>query len=1603
MKSITFIDLEIQPETGAILDMGAMKGDGETFHLKNEKEYIRFLTGTDYLCGHNIVNHDLKYLKSIVAEADVTTDLAVDTLFLSALLFPKKPYHALLKDEKLQNDELNNPLSDAIKAKELFEDEIMAFRALTEPLKKIYFLLLGEETGFKGFFHYLDYKENGNVEEVIRSYYADRICEHTDLIGIIEGNPVELAYALVLIQVNDRLSILPPWIVKNYPDLDRIMDTLRNRPCIEGCPYCDLALDGRNGLMQFFGFEEFRSYDGEPLQEKAVQAALRGESLLAVFPTGGGKSITFQIPALMSGASVKGLTVVISPLQSLMKDQVDNLERSGIIEAVTINGLLDPIERAKSFERVKDGSASLLYISPESLRSRSIEHLLLGRKIVRFVIDEAHCFSSWGQDFRVDYLYIADFIKALQEKKSLLEPIPVSCFTATAKPKVIEDIRLYFYMKLELELDVYSASVSRSNLHYKVIEKKDKEDKYNTLRNLIESKPCPTIVYVSRTKSAFELAQRLCRDGLQAKPYYGKMNKQEKSENQDAFIAGEISIMVATSAFGMGVDKKDVGMVIHYDISDSLENYLQEAGRAGRDESLSADCYVLYCEEDLNKHFILLNQTKITMKEIQQVWYAIKNLTKFKKTLSQSALEIARKAGWDENVRDIETRVKTAVSALEESGYLKRGQNMPRIYADSITCRNVQQAIETINKSWRFIDKEKETAIRIIKKLVGERSRAPIVGSQDKSGGATESRVDYICDHLGLTREEVIHAVNMLREEGILGDNKDLNAYLQKGNKITGILQELEQYHELERFLLGVLTQEEKTYNLKELNGMAGELGLKKVTVTRIKDLVHYWAVKRMLRFRLTGHSYYHMQIQCLLTADEMDERVKKRQELARFAVSYLEERSQGLAENKEGCVNVVFSVLKLKQAYEESVKLFKMDVDVADVEDALFYLKRMDIINIDGGFLVIYNRLNVERLVLDNKIRYKLADYQKLQEFYNSKVEQIHIVGEYAHKMVEDYQSALLFVEDYFQLSYESFLQKYFKGRRGQEIRRNITPAKFRQLFGELSPSQLEIITDKDSQYLAVLAGPGSGKTRVLAHKLASLILMEDVKHEQMLMLTFSRAAATEFKKRLRILIGDAVNFIEIKTFHSYCFDLQGVMGNVKKSNEVIPRTVEMIRNGDVEASRIMKSVLVIDEAQDMDVEVYNLVETLMQQNEEMRVIAVGDDDQNIFEFRGSSAEYLEKFLIEKQATKYELLNNYRSKRNLVEFSNQFVKRLSGRLKERAIVSNDADDGIIRVIRYASEQLIVPVVQDISNMERRGSSCVLTSTNDEALQVTGLLIKNGVVAKLIQSNEGFSLGNLVELRYFHEKLNQQKETTVIDEDTWRQAKLSLVDRYSESNKLRICKRIVHDFEVVNPDRKYLTDFEMFVRESKLEDFQFGDQGEVFVSTIHKSKGKEFDNIYLMLSNFSQKTLEDARKLYVAITRAKSNLFIYTNGNCFDAVRVENMMLSKDALDYPPPKEIAIQVGYKDVFLDYFIGKQKLIDCLQSGDELSYEKGCCVDAEGRPVVRFSKRFMEQVQRVEDRGYVSKSAKVNYMIYWQKEGSEVENKIILPQLYFERPE
>ena len=1589
-ENYAMVDVEVGMDDNKIHDIGGLRSDGAIYHKASRRELLDFLHGTDYVCGHNIIHHDARYLF-----ADGTYRwMLVDTLYVSPLLFPERPYHKLVKNDKLISEQMNNPVNDCEKARTLLLDELARWHSLPDEKRRLFASLLKGKEEFEGFLHMAnaEYIRDG-ISELIKQLYVGKICLNADIDQLVRQYPCGLAYALALIDTTDNHSVTPGWVLHNYPEVEYIIKQLRHTRCKEGCSYCNTQLDVLHNLKTYFGYEHFRTYEGEPLQERAIQTAVDGKSLLAIFPTGGGKSLTFQLPALMAGRALHGLTVVISPLQSLMKDQIDTLANRGITDAVTINGMLDPITRALAIQRVCDGDASLLYISPEMLRSKTIEKILMARHVVRFVIDEAHCFSAWGHDFRVDYLYIGKFIREYQKRKGCRQPIPVSCFTATAKPKVIQDICDYFKQTVDADLELFASKASRTNLHYSVIHTDSDDEKYIKLRALIADFNCPTIVYVSRTRRTRELAARLTRDGYKALAFNGKMASDEKAASQDAFMNDQVHIIVATSAFGMGVDKKDVGLVIHYDISDSLENYVQEAGRAGRDPNLSARCYVLYSDNDLDKHFILLNQTKLSISEIQQVWKAIKYLTRQRMNISCSALEIARQAGWDDSVSDIETRVRTALATLEQGGYLIRGNNIPHVYATGITVKNMDEARQRISTSLLFESNEIEKAVRIIKSLISQKY---ITKAQDAEA---ESRIDYLADILGLSKWEVISVVERMRQEGILADNKDISAYLlDAGDSERKSQTLLERFARLERYILNHIPDESLRISCKQLNENALNDGISSSKEKDIRTLLYFLTIKGYTHKR--EDTVHNMEIKRQTDMESTIRRFEKRLEISRFAIEWLykiaaEAEQKGMSDSA-----VKFSVVELtNQINASSHSLFgnMEDIQLEDVEEALLYMSKIGALKLEGGFLVLYNAMNIQR-VKDSKVRYKQDDYRMLNEFYKQKIQQIHIVGEYANLMVKDYDAALRYVQDYFQMDYRKFVAKYFKGERIGEIQRNLTPQKYDQLFGQLSQRQMEIISDKESRCIVVAAGPGSGKTRVLVHKLASLLLLEDVKHEQLLMLTFSRAAATEFKQRLMELIGNAAHFVEIKTFHSYCFDLLGRIGNLEDAKNVVEKAAEMISQGEVEQNKIGKTVLVIDEAQDMGANEYALIKALMTNNEEMRVIAVGDDDQNIYEFRGSDSGYMYRLAQEDGSRLVEMTENYRSARQPVGFANGFLKNIHKRIKSTPIISMRKEKGLVEVTHYQSRYMYQPLVDSLLRNKDKGISCVLTQTNEEAVILVALLRKHGVRSKLIQSMDGLRFWNMAEVRYLLRYIDKRVTTPLIPETLWEEAKRATSVIYEKSTSIAYVRRCLEQFEQTNK-AKYFSDFKEFVFESSVEDFCDLDGADVVVSTIHKAKGKEFDDVYMLISDNYSKDAYLMRRYYVGMTRAKDRLFIHTNGDCFNHLSADRHFA--DTQTYAMPEEIVLQLSHKDVHLGFFKERKNEVLTLRGGDSLMYSDFFLyIPSTHIPVAKLSQKMQATLSEWEERNYKVKSASVRFVVAWKPKDApkdEPETAVLLVDL------
>ena len=354
---------------------------------------------------------------------------------------------------------------------------------------------------------------------------------------------------------------------------------------------CSGNVDKLTILREKFGYASFR-----PGQEEVIDAILSGTDVLAVMPTGAGKSLCYQIPALM----LDGMTIVISPLISLMKDQVSALKEAGC-EAAFLNSSLSGKEYADTMNEILDGRVKLLYIAPERLQKAEMAQFAANTCLPLVVVDEAHCVSQWGHDFRTSYLQITDFIKTIKPR-----PV-VAAFTATATVNVRDDIRKLLALRTPLSVNT---GFDRPNLYFEVQKPKDK--KAALLECLDRRKELSGIIYCATRKSVEEICNLLIRHGFNATRYHAGLDDDERRKNQDDFIFDRKPIMVATNAFGMGIDKSNVSFVIHYNMPKNIESYYQEAGRAGRDGS-PADCILLYNGQDVR-----INQYLITHDEEEE-------------------------------------------------------------------------------------------------------------------------------------------------------------------------------------------------------------------------------------------------------------------------------------------------------------------------------------------------------------------------------------------------------------------------------------------------------------------------------------------------------------------------------------------------------------------------------------------------------------------------------------------------------------------------------------------------------------------------------------------------------------------------------------------------------------------------------------------------------------------------------------------------------------------------------------------------------------------------------------------------------------------------
>lgn len=424
------------------------------------------------------------------------------------------------------------------------------------------------------------------------------------------------------------------------------------------------------------------------------------------------------------------------------------------------------------------------------------------------------------------------------------------------------------------------------------------------------------------------------------------------------------------------------------------------------------------------------------------------------------------------------------------------------------------------------------------------------------------------------------------------------------------------------------------------------------------------------------------------------------------------------------------------------------------------------------------------------------------------------------------------------------------------------------------------------------------------------------------------------------------------------------------------------------------------------MSREDFALVMSLIDSNNALRVIAVGDDDQNIYAFRGSDSRYLKTLLLDKDAARYEMTENWRSTPAIVTLADAFAGMLHGRLKTTPNRAVKTENGIVRIVRHTRPGFEAAISEEIAAALKagtlKGSTALLTVTNEEARLCAVLLADAGVRVRLIEGEKKLNFCDLLETRTLLHFLKKRAGAGgLIEKGVWNEARDFVKDRYQGSPWVENVTTVMKAFEGLTPtEHLYLSDFEDTVTELKLEETYPAARGLVTVSTMHKAKGREFENVWLLASRTTYPDDEARRVLYVAMTRAKTNLFVHAASGVLSDFTVEGVEHSIDTRTFPAPREIAVALGHDDVFLDWFIARKQRIFTMTAGMLLTpAEHGLTIAGpEGCDmIVRFSKSFEEKLAGLTAKGYRITRAEIRAIVAWKKTEDETLYPVVLPEL------
>lgn len=1540
-------------------------------------ELTRRIHPQTLLCGHNIIDYDLPILRERIPRWTFLHQPPVlDSLLLSPLAFPKRPYHALIKDRELKAQG-NDPLRDCKASAIVMSDVIAVFTQQASrdhaSLAVILTLLAGgamSSNAREGITRLAERLGVASLDatsltEAILRLGEERCCPNHLRTTADESrdNPdlkTALAYLLSWLPVAGADSIIPHWVGHRFPGVVPLLHRLRGQSCDDpACPYCRRMHDPQQQLKRWFNFDSFRKEPalpgnpGRSLQEAIVRAGMNRESLLAILPTGGGKSLCFQIPALYHYTTTGALTVVISPLQALMKDQVENLvQRSGIHCTAALYGMLTMAERTCLLRDIAEGGIGLLYISPEQLRSTSLRKALLPRRIACWVYDEAHCLSKWGHDFRPDYLYAARYIRELANEQSV-DPPPVCCVTATAKRDVQDEIVGHLHEALGHHLIRYDGGSDRPNLYYRV-EETAGTTKEQRIHEILEQQlgsgqdEGTAVIFCATRKSAQLMADTLIHYGWTAGCFHAGLEMEEKKKAFSDFMANRTQVMVATNAFGMGVDKPDIRVVIHAEVPGSLENYVQEAGRAGRD-GLPAECILLFDQKDIETQFRLSGHSRILLEEIQDMWRAIKRADR-KKTgeVIITAEEILGQVDRDDGRYGFngQTKVKTAIAMLEKQGFLERNENRPIVFQGRALVKDFEEGCQKIDGLGLLPERAMlwKAYLHVFLKLESVNGcgldpfvNLPLTASAHQAHEAgTRNRITVYRFVINVLNEMAAPAAGILAK-GIL-----FSAWIKNG-KYKNAVSALNALMNAEEYFIRLLEEAEP-------DGEGWIPGRLKSINHRLAQTHHPCTPDQLVRFLKQwerDHEYVAQGRPAVEFKAMSQDRIKLRlirdwasvREGINWRHAYLLTLLTHLidqAPNDERDALVDFSEQDVMAVFDSelTLKSNRLSNPGQALLGLLTFAHQCQLLDLQNGKALISSamtlRLSGDKISGKRPPGFTKGDYGPLRIFYEEKILQVHVVAEYARKATDKIAAHIAMIADYFRLDREAFNERYL--REDPEMYRRATGIEsFRMIVDALGhPDQQRMVAAKLTGNGIILAGPGSGKTRVIVHRCAYLLRVERVRPSALLVLCFNRNACLELRKRIRRLVGEDARGLIVSTYHGLALRLLGRSFsdfNSRSKEEAIDfkallreATAWLRGEQDVVGAdaaylrdRLMGDIrhILIDEYQDVDADEYAFIRALSglggsgDKNKQPTLLAVGDDDQSIYGFKGANVAYIRQFSEDYEAREDYLVENFRSTKAIIDTANRLIEHNTNRMKTahpircdrrratqaeggRFTALDPVGGGLVSIldVRNATDEAfrITTEIKRLRELDPAGcwrDFAILARNNLVLSMLRPMLMDAEIPHRVDRGVDGMgTLLRVREIASWLDYLQGHKD----EEWTASQLREKLAALISQVTNpwSALLDSLVGEFHEQEGERPVLVDsIHAFFVDGLIEArYQPPATDEVRLLTVHRAKGLEFKHVFMVDDAWPQDNypmpqakLEEERRIYfVGMTRAVETL-----------------------------------------------------------------------------------------------------------------------------------